>query len=103
MISNMLKIKYPDKEYPSNLGQKWTDNEENILLEELNTNIDINIIAQNHNRTTGGINSRCREIAYKLYLKKVPMEEIIKNTKLSEDIIKQTIEKKQNPTSKKNN
>ena len=40
-----VKIQNEDKEYPSNTGQKWTDEEEKILLEELNKNIDIELIS----------------------------------------------------------
>jgi len=71
-----------DTEYPSNMGQKWSDEEDKLLLEELNNNIDIEIIAQKHGRTIGGINSRVQEIAYKMYLKNISIEEIIKQTKL---------------------
>jgi len=92
----MLKSKNPDKEYPSNTGQKWTDEEEILLLEELSKNIDIQLIAQYHNRTTGGINARRREIAYKLYNNNNSMEEIILKTKLDEDQIIETIKKLQN-------
>ena len=67
----MLKSQNPDKEYPSNIGLKWFEDEETILLEELKKNTDIEIIAQNHNRTRGGINSRRKEIAYKMYLKNI--------------------------------
>jgi len=90
----MLKLQNPDKEYPSNLGLKWLPDEETMLLEELNENIDINTIAKNHSRTVGGINARRREIAYRLYLKNISMEEIIEKTKLDEECIKQTIDKK---------
>jgi hypothetical protein len=92
----MLKSKNPDKEYPSNTGQKWTDEEEILLLEELSKNIDIQLIAQYHNRTTGGINARRREIAYKLYSNNNSMEDIILKTKLDEDQITETIKKRQN-------
>ena len=92
----ILKSKNPDKEYPSNTGQKWTDEEEILLLEELSKNIDIQLIAQYHNRTTGGINARRREIAYKLYNNNNSMEEIILKTKLDEDQIIETIKKLQN-------
>ena len=92
----MLKSKNPDKEYPSNTGQKWTDEEEILLLEELSKNIDIQLIAQYHNRTTGGINARRREIAYKLYSNNNSMEDIILKTKLDEDQIIETIKKLQN-------
>ena len=66
---DMVRISNEDKEYPSNMGQKWSDDEETLLLEELNNNIDIEKIAQKHSRTIGGINSRRQEIAYKMYLK----------------------------------
>ncbi len=97
----MLKSQNPDKEYPSNIGLKWFEDEETILLEELNKNTDIEIIAQNHNRTIGGINSRRREIAYKMYLKNISIEEIIEKTKLDEECIKQIIDKRKNYNSKK--
>lgn len=74
---DMVRISNEDKEYPSNMGQKWDDEEENLLLEELNNNLDIGIIAQKHDRTIGGINSRRKEIAYKMYLQNISTEEII--------------------------
>ena len=98
---NMVNIKKPEKEYPSNMGQKWTDEEETLLLEELNKNIDIETISQTHNRTTGGIHSRRLVIAYKMYLKNVSMKEIMKQTKLDDECIRQTIERRQNNNSKK--
>ena len=97
----MLKSQNPDKEYPSNIGLKWFEDEETILLEELNKNTDIEIIAQNHNRTIGGINSRRKVIAYKMYLKNISIEEIIEKTKLDEECIKQTIDKRKNYNSTK--
>ena len=33
---DMVRISNEDKEYPSNMGQKWSDDEETLLLEELN-------------------------------------------------------------------
>ena len=91
----MLKSQNPDKEYPSNTGQKWTDEEETLLLEELSKNTDIQAISQCHNRTTGGINARRREIAYKLYSNNISMEEIILKTKLNEHQIIETIKRRQ--------
>ena len=98
---DMVRISNDDKEYPTNMGQKWTDEEEALLLAELYNNIDVGTIAQKHNRTIGGIESRRREIAYKMYLNKMSTEEIIKKTKLDYDSIKQTIEKRQKYNSKK--
>ena len=98
---DMVRISNEDTEYPSNMGQKWSDAEESLLLEELNNNIDIETIAQKHNRTIGGINSRRQEIAYKMYVKNVSIEEIIKRTKLDYNCIEQTIQKRQTNNSKK--
>ena len=103
-MSNMLKklkSQNPDKEYPSNIGQKWTIEEENILLEELDKNIDINLIAQAHNRTIGGIIGRQKDIAYKMHINKTPIEEIIIKTKLSQELILETIAKKETTTKSK--
>jgi len=98
---DMVRISNEDKEYPSNMGQKWSDDEEALLLEELYNNIDIETISQKHNRTIGGIESRRREIAYKMYLKKISTDEIIKKTKLDFNSIKEIIEKRQKNNSKK--
>lgn len=89
-----LKSQNPDKDYPSRTGERWSDKEDTLLLEELSKNIDIQVIAQCHNRTTGGINSRRYEIAYKLYNNNISMEEIIFKTKLNEGQIIETYDKK---------
>lgn len=96
----MIKTKNPDKDYPENLGQKWTDEEENTLLQELDKNIDIEIIAQTHKRTIGGIRGRQRNIAYKMYVKKASIEEIIIKTKLDKEEIMGTIRRRENPQKK---
>jgi hypothetical protein len=85
MFRNLVK-QNSDKNYPSLMGQKWTEQEEKQLLEELEKNMKKNDIATKHNRTVGGISSRIREIAYKMYLNKIPMDDIIKKTKLSKEI-----------------
>jgi len=91
----MVRISNDDIEYPSNMGQKWTDEEELLLLTELNNNETVEQIAQKHGRTVRGIHLRCLEIAYKMHLKKVPLFEIMKQTKVEFDSIQQTIQKKQ--------
>jgi hypothetical protein len=89
-----LKTQNPEKEYPSNLGKLWTEEEETQLLEELEKNIDIEIISQTHNRTKNGIYARRKLIAYKLYNNKISIEEIIEKTKLNEKEIMEFIEKR---------
>jgi hypothetical protein len=100
----MLKTKNPDTDYPTNTGQKWTVEEENILLQELDQNIKIEIIAQTHNRTIGGIRGRQRSIAYSMHVKKASIEEIIEEiiikTKLDKEQIMETITRKENPQKK---
>jgi len=96
----MLKTKNPDTDYPTNMGQKWSDEEENTLLQELDKNINIEIIAQTHNRTIGGIRGRQRTIAYNMYVKKVSIEEIIIKTKLDKEQIMETITRKENQQKK---
>ena len=86
----------PNKHYPSNMGKKWSIEEDNLLSEELDKNIDITIIAQTHNRTVGGITGRQRDIAYKMHLNDIPIEEIIIKTKLNMEQITDTITKKEN-------
>lgn len=98
---DMVKMSNKNKEYPSNMGQKWNDEEEALLLQELSNNIDIETIAQKHNRTIGGINCRRREIAYKMYLQNVSIDAIIRQTKLDNNSIEETIKKRQNNNSKK--
>ena len=98
---DMVRISNDNTEYPSNMGQKWSDDEELLLLEELNNNIDIDIIAQKHSRTIKAINCRRQEIAYKMYLNNVSIEEIIKQTKLDYNCIEETIQKKQKNNTKK--
>lgn len=96
-----MEMEQKSEIYPSNRGHKWTGAEESLLLEELNSGLSLDVIADFHNRTLGGISSRCGEIAYKMYLKDIPVEEIINQTKLDEDAIKQVIERKDYRKTKK--
>ena len=99
---NILKSKNPDKDYPTNMGQKWTIEEEQLLLEASDKNINIDVIAQTHNRTVGGIIGRQKDISYKMYLQNVSIEEIIIKTKLNKEIITETITKKDNASKRAN-
>jgi hypothetical protein len=80
----------------SNVGKRWTGEEEETLLEELSKNMDINLIALNHKRKIGGINARRKEIAYVMYSNNNTMEDIIMKTKLVEAEILEIIEKRGN-------
>ena len=84
MITNHYK---KCKEKYSSFGKKWTPEEEQQLLQEISKNIEIKIIAENHNRSIGGIRARIYLIAYKLYQNNVPIDEIIKIVHLRENDI----------------
>jgi len=81
MLKN-LKKRFPEKEYPSMLGAPWSEEEENQLLKELKE-LDIEEIAEIHNRTKGGINSRRKVIANRMYSENISIEEIMEKTKLN--------------------
>jgi hypothetical protein len=92
----MPNTKYSDNIGLSNAGKKWTEEEHNILLEELDKNIDIHLIAQSHNRTTGAINARCKVIAHDMYKNNIPIQEICIKSKLNEIEIWDAIEQIEN-------
>ena len=91
----MFQFQNLDKLAPSNMGKKWNDEEEAALLDELEKDMDMNQIAQNHKRTVGAISFRLEDIAYKMHSKEVPMEEITRKTRLTEERIAETIQKRQ--------
>ena len=85
----------PDIDLPPSCGNRWSDNEEKELLDELSRNIDIEKIAQKHGRTIGGISARIRDIAYKMYISNFTFDKIIEATKLTREQINEIIEKKE--------
>lgn len=92
---NRIKEFNPDVEFPSSFGKKWTTEEESQLLDEIARNINQDQIAILHNRTFGGISSRLREIAYKMYLQQIPIDIIINKTKLTKEEINDSINKRE--------
>ena len=85
----------------TNSGKTWRNEEEILLLKELNNNIDINLIAQNHNRTANAITLHIREIAYKMHLDDIPIKVIIEKTKLCKEQIINIKKKKQSDSANK--
>ena len=89
------KLANPDKDIPSNMGCKWTDAEEQALLDNIKNNIGIDEIAKKHSRTKGAINARLEVIAIRLYNDNMfDIEHIEHLTGLSEITIKDAIDKK---------
>ena len=81
----MVKATHPDIDLPSGFGKKWTDTEEQQLLNELEIQMDLETIAQNHNRTAGGIRSRINGIMYQMYTDGKPINEIMKQLNKTEE------------------
>ena len=89
------KIANPDKDIPTNMGCKWTDIEEQTLLDNIKNKIEIDEIAKKHSRTKGAITARLEVIAIRLYNDNMfDIEHIEELTGLSERTIKEAIDKK---------
>ena len=61
-----------------NIGEKWSIEEEKLLLYELVSGRSIPDIASCHGRTVGGISSRRCHIAVRFYRDGMPEDEIMK-------------------------
>jgi hypothetical protein len=85
------------------IGAKWSDKEELELLNEINNNKTIKQIAEIHERTIGGINSRIRHIAYNMYKNNIPMSEIENKTRLTRKEIEYLIDRRIKHSSVKKN
>ena len=91
----MLKQKNPDIVYPSNVGKIWTEEEENVLMEELNSSMGIATIASLNGRTAHGIECRIRQIVYKMHINGASIEEIASKTKLQAEEISTLISRQE--------
>jgi len=91
------KIANPNKDIPINMGCKWTEIEEQALLDNIKNNLDIEEIAKKHSRTQGAINARLEVIAIRLYNHNMfDMEHIQNLTRLNEKTIREAIDKNKN-------
>jgi len=95
MCIEKYKRANPDKDIPSNMGCKWSNIEEQTLLDNIKNNIGIEEIAKKHSRTQGAITARLEIIAIRMYNQNIFDIEHIENlTGLSERTIKDAIDKK---------
>jgi hypothetical protein len=83
---------------PNRLGKSWSNTEVKELLTEVQKKVPIELIADLHERTQGGIISRLRVIAAESYFKNTPMPEIQKMTGLSVYEISDAIAKREAQT-----
>lgn len=87
-----LATKYPGK-YPARLGQPWTDDETQKLLQAVKRSENHNQIAKEHQRSVGSITSRLKLLAYEYYQDEIPIEKIQKYTGLDKEVIADSISK----------
>lgn len=77
-------------------GKPWSNDEQNQLLKEIQKKIPIEMIAELHGRTNGGITSRLREIAANYYFNNnLQVPEIQKYTGLTFDEISDAIARRE--------
>ena len=76
---------------PSNYGNKWTEEERKILLKLLNEGNQIEEIAVELNRSTGGINAEIRKIVFNKYMQGIDVEIISKELNIIYKNIKSII------------
>ena len=95
------KDKHPESDVPESMGKKWTPEEIKQLLSHIQSGVTIEIIAGNHKRSEGGIRSKLRGIAYDMYCKDLPMEEITMKTGVSSADVMDTVYRKNNLMEKK--
>ena len=88
-----------------NIGKKWNQDEENLLLKRIKEKVSYSDIAFEFKRTDGGIRSHIKQLAIKYYNDNEPLEIIEYITGLSKEIIMEAIEneklKKETRTQKK--
>jgi len=81
--------------YPARMGKKWEDDEDIKLLTSIQENKSIADIAEEHERTIGGINSRRKGLAADYWFNNnTQIEEIMTITGLSTGEIEETIQRR---------
>jgi len=101
-IKDMFK-KLVDKEpskYPAKMGKKWTDEEVQSLLNSIRNKKSIELIANEHERTVGGVNSQRNKLAVEYWKNdKRSIEEIERFTGLTKGQIQEAIDRDRIKTS----
>ena len=90
-----VQMSTSNTQVPSRRGKPWDEHEIRQLLNEIQINLDISEIAKEHQRTTGGIRSRLRELAWEYHLEGRTINEIQRFTRLDERTINEVIRMKQ--------
>ena len=83
-------------ERPINCMKKWSKQEETDMLNRIQDNEKIDIIADTFGRTINGIKARLRKISYELYCNDIEICDIIKKTGLSKKEVEDSINRRKN-------
>jgi len=86
--------------YPARFCQPWKEEEVNRLLELIQQNTSIELIAAKHERTVGGIKSQLNKLAVTYFNQKRSMKDIIHLTGLTEEQVEDAILKSSKPKTK---
>jgi hypothetical protein len=78
-------------QHPAKRGKPWLDDEILQLLQNVRKKKTVEEIAEQHQRTVGGITSRLRELAALYHDEGRPMEDIIRFTGLTEEVINDSV------------
>lgn len=78
-------------EHPANRGKPWLDDEILQLLQNVRKKKTVEEIAEQHQRTVGGITGRLRELAAGYHAEGRPMEDIMRFTGLTEEVINDSL------------
>jgi hypothetical protein len=84
-----------------NMGTPWREPELLQLLKEIKDKMPYDDIAKLHKRTTGGITSRLRQLAYDYYTEEKSISEIMVITGLSKDDVIDAITRREYAENKK--
>ena len=85
-----------NEHYPLRMGQPWEEDEVKQLLKSIHLKKCIKVIANEHQRTEGGILSRLRFIATEYYFNdNLPIQTIMKYTGLKQIQIEDAIKKRE--------
>jgi hypothetical protein len=76
---------------PSNYGSKWSEEERNLLIKLLNEGYQIEDIASELNRSSGGVKAEIRKIVFNKYMQGIDTEVISKELNIIYKNIKSII------------
>jgi hypothetical protein len=75
-------------------GKKWSEEEEQQLLDEIHEGISKTEMSKRHERSIGSIRAKIIKLAIKMYNSKLPLAEIASKTNLSEEVIIQKVNRR---------